>query len=493
MARAFADPRHASREKAADRAAAAAVSRMEAATAPLTRRSSTGTTGVGACAGLETPWLPLGTAMGHDFSRVRVHTAGTPSALTHALGARAVTVGTDIAFAPGEWAPRTRSGRTLLAHELAHVVMQAREGAPRLDAKTPDEELDEELRKHAARDPTSLDPDNPEYARTLQDYGSKLTHQGAAELQTEPKDLKAKAEWRKRFAKSELLAGRILSRSGPQVDQKEERVRMLASDLATAGFVDEAMALARQITKSGIRVLVYASALDRPDKLTPPQMAEITKFHVSRQTPLVDHPVLQRLRGDKGGYAKQLTPEKINAALAELVEGYENDAALPGALAEVLYFHPGSRPGFTTRMIGDRKGALLRKVSDKPHFKAGTPITTSAGVVNPSQATVAWAVANKQKVAVQDILDLTSAARLPIKPPKAFDAASLKAWLDMHTETIGQAIKKQHPADRMPRRRCSTRSPTPSCITSTRRPRASSPTSQAGSRTSKRADPRSCS
>jgi hypothetical protein len=33
-------------------------------------------------------------------------------------------VGSDIAFAPGEYAPRTTSGRWLLAHELAHVVQQ---------------------------------------------------------------------------------------------------------------------------------------------------------------------------------------------------------------------------------------------------------------------------------------------------------------------------------------------------------------------------------
>jgi hypothetical protein len=241
-------------------------------------------------------------------------------------------------------------------------VTIARQRAPRLDAKTPDEELDEELQKHAGSDPKSLDPNNPEYARTLQDYGLKLTHQSMT-LRPEPKDPKAKAEWKKRFVKSELLAGRILSQSGPKVEQKEERGEMLARDLATAGFVDEAMALARQITQRDIRAFVYDSAMDRPDKVKPAQVAEITKFHVSRQVAMTDHPVLRKLQSDDGSYAKQLTPDKVNAGLAELVKGYERERDLPRELARILFFNRESRAGFTKWMIGERKGALLRKVS----------------------------------------------------------------------------------------------------------------------------------
>jgi hypothetical protein len=45
------------------------------------------------------------------------------------LGARALTVGTHIAFAPGEYRPGGVRGNALIAHELAHVVQQAG-GAP---------------------------------------------------------------------------------------------------------------------------------------------------------------------------------------------------------------------------------------------------------------------------------------------------------------------------------------------------------------------------
>jgi F0F1-type ATP synthase assembly protein I len=64
----------------------------------------------------------------HDFSGVRVHTDSDASESARALNARAYTVGDDIVFAPGQYAPETQAGRKLLAHELAHVVQQG--GAP---------------------------------------------------------------------------------------------------------------------------------------------------------------------------------------------------------------------------------------------------------------------------------------------------------------------------------------------------------------------------
>jgi uncharacterized protein DUF4157 len=63
-------------------------------------------------------------AYGQDFSGVRVHTGGAAAGLSDRLGARAFTLGGDIAFAPGEYRPGTALGDALIAHELAHVVQQ---------------------------------------------------------------------------------------------------------------------------------------------------------------------------------------------------------------------------------------------------------------------------------------------------------------------------------------------------------------------------------
>jgi hypothetical protein len=64
------------------------------------------------------------TALGTDFSQVRVHTGPDAAALSNSLSARAFTRGSDIFLAPGQYEPDTSSGQEVLAHELAHVVQQ---------------------------------------------------------------------------------------------------------------------------------------------------------------------------------------------------------------------------------------------------------------------------------------------------------------------------------------------------------------------------------
>ncbi len=61
---------------------------------------------------------------GRGFDSVRVHTDANAAGLATDLGARAFTVGGDIAFAAGEFQPGTPRGDLLLAHELAHTVQQ---------------------------------------------------------------------------------------------------------------------------------------------------------------------------------------------------------------------------------------------------------------------------------------------------------------------------------------------------------------------------------
>ncbi|MFI9173364.1 eCIS core domain-containing protein [Streptomyces lincolnensis] len=60
--------------------------------------------------------------LGHDLSRVRLHTGRDAGQLTELLGADAVAVGQDILFREGAFRPGTDEGRRLLAHELLHTV-----------------------------------------------------------------------------------------------------------------------------------------------------------------------------------------------------------------------------------------------------------------------------------------------------------------------------------------------------------------------------------
>jgi hypothetical protein len=81
---------------------------------------------------LNSPGQPLDPAtrafmeprFGHDFSKVRVHTDARAAESAKAVQARAYTVGSDIVFSRGAYAPAATASKALLAHELAHTIQQ---------------------------------------------------------------------------------------------------------------------------------------------------------------------------------------------------------------------------------------------------------------------------------------------------------------------------------------------------------------------------------
>jgi hypothetical protein len=132
---------------------------------------------------------------GHDLSRVRVHTGGAAARAASSVNAHAFTVGRNIAFANGQYAPDTMAGRRILAHELTHVLQQSSANSDIIqrDPTFPDSscsEVDENIeaawpvaRDWAAQanrrlaDPSSvagalmqhfkIDPDDPTHAADL--------------------------------------------------------------------------------------------------------------------------------------------------------------------------------------------------------------------------------------------------------------------------------------------------------------------------------------
>jgi hypothetical protein len=69
-------------------------------------------------------------AFGADFAAVRVHDDARADGMSRSIGALAFTSGPDIYFRGGAPDPGGPGGRRLLAHELAHVVQQARAPSP---------------------------------------------------------------------------------------------------------------------------------------------------------------------------------------------------------------------------------------------------------------------------------------------------------------------------------------------------------------------------
>ncbi|MDQ5822140.1 MAG: DUF4157 domain-containing protein, partial [Actinomycetota bacterium] len=71
--------------------------------------------------------LYFGDRFGHDFGHVRIHADSDAAASVDAVDAAAYTVGSDVVFGRDRYWPASTRGRSLIAHELTHVIQQ--EGA----------------------------------------------------------------------------------------------------------------------------------------------------------------------------------------------------------------------------------------------------------------------------------------------------------------------------------------------------------------------------
>jgi hypothetical protein len=67
----------------------------------------------------------MGEALGHDFSRVRVHADAGADTLNRQIQAKAFTTGQDVFFRQGTYNPVSSTGLELLRHELSHVKQQS--------------------------------------------------------------------------------------------------------------------------------------------------------------------------------------------------------------------------------------------------------------------------------------------------------------------------------------------------------------------------------
>ena len=61
---------------------------------------------------------------GADFGGVRIHTGSSANEMNQSIQAQAFTHGKDIYFNSGKFDPGSDSGKSLLAHELTHVIQQ---------------------------------------------------------------------------------------------------------------------------------------------------------------------------------------------------------------------------------------------------------------------------------------------------------------------------------------------------------------------------------
>jgi len=112
---------------------------------------------------------------GHDFSNVRIHTGDKAAASARAVDAQAYTVGRDIVFGDGSYAPGQSGGQELLAHELTHVVQQSGTARPSGD-----------IQIGAAGDAFEKEAESNAQSIGSREGGVSSRHAGAGVLQKNP-------------------------------------------------------------------------------------------------------------------------------------------------------------------------------------------------------------------------------------------------------------------------------------------------------------------
>ena len=129
-------------EKEADRVADQVMRMPTGGSAPAALNSQVSSR-IGATKGGGQP-LPSSTRaffesrFGHDFSGVRLHSDREAANLASNIHARAFTIGRDITFGAGMYAPASTVGRRLLAHELSHVIQQSTGSVSEVVQRKPD-------------------------------------------------------------------------------------------------------------------------------------------------------------------------------------------------------------------------------------------------------------------------------------------------------------------------------------------------------------------
>ncbi len=118
---------------------------------------------------------------GVDFGGIRIHDNEQASQLSQALGARAFTVGQEIMFGRGQYAPSSSDGRKLLAHEITHTIQQTHKLSPCVQRRaltTQEHDVERHIDEVATEANTETTPHSGAvFAGNLRDFKTALAAQ----------------------------------------------------------------------------------------------------------------------------------------------------------------------------------------------------------------------------------------------------------------------------------------------------------------------------
>jgi hypothetical protein len=154
---------------------------------------------------------------GHNFTNVRVHTDSRATEAARAVNARAFTMGRDVVFGKGEYAPEAIQGKRLLAHELTHTIQQTG------------------TRSHLFR---ATRPESPMMQRQEVKEKHESALQGVAKTEPMPRvDGKFLGVWKELYTSAKFKGGEEIKRPGKTKGESEEGFATFQEALVYAGVV----------------------------------------------------------------------------------------------------------------------------------------------------------------------------------------------------------------------------------------------------------------
>jgi hypothetical protein len=191
--------------------------------------------------------------LGYDFSRVRIHTGADAARSAHAIGAQAYTVGQDIVFGEGRFAPGTRAGWRLMAHELIHVTQPQPGIRVRRKPKPPPQ----------FNPKTMTDAQKAQLRTALDDVSATTTDKLLAELKDRkltPKELDQVTAWRRQTADALKKVDAM-----PKGEQRDVRLALLqrAASTLNTDLGAKAFIVLRNIRSSSLARLADPKAAEK--------------------------------------------------------------------------------------------------------------------------------------------------------------------------------------------------------------------------------------
>jgi hypothetical protein len=159
--------------------------------------------------------------LGADFGDVRVHDDASAHRSAQAVNAHAYTVGSNIVFQRDKYDPGSDSGRTMLAHELTHVVQQRSgpvDGTPTgggIKVSDPSDRFEREASANAERVMAAPAPAQPAPTSTTAPAAPVQRH---AEDEAPPVQREAPEEEQE----EETAQGSFVQRQAAEEEQEEE-------------------------------------------------------------------------------------------------------------------------------------------------------------------------------------------------------------------------------------------------------------------------------